>query len=115
MSEDPYPSPPPSPAKKIDPILRNALRYTISAREYETLHQYLISRSPPAIQRRAPQPRGYSSIVRSNNDFNAAAIRASSRIFVATQLGLKIWDLIAIYVLGKGRQQKYVEFSLGSK
>lgn len=107
MSDDPYPSPPPSPAKKIDPILRNALRYTISAKEYETLHQYLISRSPPAIHRRAPQPREYSSIVRSNNDFNAAAIRASCRIFVATQLGLKIWDLIKIYLLGKGRQQKF--------
>lgn len=107
MSEDPYPSPPPSPAKKIDPILRNALRYTISAKEYETIHQYLISRSPLAIQRRAPQPRVYSSIVRSNNnDFNAAAIRTSCRIFVATQLGLKIWDLITIYLLGKDRQQR---------
>lgn len=106
MPADPYSSPPPSPAKKIDPILRNALRYTISAKEYETLHQYLISRSPPAIQSRAPPPRNYSSIVRSNNDFNAAAIRVSSRIFIATQVGLKIWGLITIYVLGKGRQQK---------
>lgn len=105
MPGEPYPSPPPSP-KKIDPILRNALRYTISAKEYETLHQYLISRSPPAIRRRAPQPPRYSSIVQSNNDFNAAAIRASSRIFVASQTGLKIWDLIKLYVLGKGRQLK---------
>lgn len=105
MPGDPYPSPPPSPAKKIDPILRNALRYTISAKEYETLHQYLISRGPPAIQRRAPQPPRYSSIVQSKNDFNVAAIRAAFRIFVATQTGLKIWDLIKIYVLGSRKQK----------
>ncbi|KAK4133738.1 hypothetical protein BT67DRAFT_462809 [Trichocladium antarcticum] len=36
-----------------DPILRNALRYTISAREYATLHKYVISRSR-ALKRRAP-------------------------------------------------------------
>ncbi|KAK4150652.1 hypothetical protein C8A00DRAFT_17861 [Chaetomidium leptoderma] len=36
-----------------DPILRNALRYTISAREYATLHKYVISRSR-ALKKRAP-------------------------------------------------------------
>ncbi|KAK4162837.1 hypothetical protein QBC43DRAFT_214517 [Cladorrhinum sp. PSN259] len=36
-----------------DPILRNALRYTISAREYATLHKYVISRSK-ALKKRAP-------------------------------------------------------------
>ena len=29
----------------VDPILRNALRYTISAREYEKLHKYVLSKS----------------------------------------------------------------------
>jgi hypothetical protein len=36
-----------------DPVLRNALRYTISAREYATLHKYVISRSR-ALKKRAP-------------------------------------------------------------
>ncbi|EAQ84750.1 hypothetical protein CHGG_08764 [Chaetomium globosum CBS 148.51] len=36
-----------------DPILRNALRYTISAREYATLHKYVISRSR-ALKKHAP-------------------------------------------------------------
>ncbi|KAK4643201.1 hypothetical protein QC761_403690 [Podospora bellae-mahoneyi] len=36
-----------------DPILRNALRYTISAREYALLHKYVISKSR-ALKRRAP-------------------------------------------------------------
>src|SRR5688572_13480871 len=36
-----------------DPILQNALRYTISAKEYETLHKYIISRSK-VLRRNAP-------------------------------------------------------------
>ena len=36
-----------------DPVLRNALRYTISAREYALLHKYVITRSR-ALKRRAP-------------------------------------------------------------
>ncbi|KAK3942643.1 hypothetical protein QBC46DRAFT_425775 [Diplogelasinospora grovesii] len=46
--------PPPVTAKSTsDPILRNALRYTISAREYALLHKYIISRSR-MLKRRAP-------------------------------------------------------------
>lgn len=104
-SQESYPSPPPSPAK-IDPILRNTLRYTISSKEYETLHQYLIKRTPPAVRNQAPQPLRYSSIVQTNDDFNAAAIRASLRVFVASQTGLQLWDLITTYVLRRGRPQK---------
>jgi hypothetical protein len=48
--------PPPLPAmttarSTTDPVLRNALRYTISAREYAALHKYVLSRS--RILRRA--------------------------------------------------------------
>ncbi|SPQ26701.1 26ccd84e-468a-4bb8-9fbc-273d5f9ca6d2 [Thermothielavioides terrestris] len=46
--------PPPVTARSTtDPILRNALRYTISAREYAALHKYVISRSR-ALKKRAP-------------------------------------------------------------
>ncbi|CAJ2504657.1 Uu.00g120510.m01.CDS01 [Anthostomella pinea] len=41
------------PASAADPVLRNALRYTISAREYETLHKYVLSRSR-LLRKRAP-------------------------------------------------------------
>ncbi|KAI0394930.1 hypothetical protein F5Y17DRAFT_233936 [Xylariaceae sp. FL0594] len=41
------------PKSVADPVLRNALRYTISAREYETLHRYVISRSR-LLRKRAP-------------------------------------------------------------
>ncbi|KAK3316614.1 hypothetical protein B0H66DRAFT_500067 [Apodospora peruviana] len=42
-----------TPKSASDPILRNALRYTISAREYSLLHRYVISRSR-ALKKRAP-------------------------------------------------------------
>src|SRR5689334_4311964 len=40
-------------AAKDDPILRNALRYTMSAREYAALHKYILSRSR-VLKKRAP-------------------------------------------------------------
>lgn len=101
-STDPYPSPPPSPTK-VDPVLLNALRYTISAKEYKTLHQYLITRSPPPIRRRAPQPPRYDAIVHSRDDYNAATVRASLRVFAATLAGLKAWDFFTTHVLARSR------------
>lgn len=45
--------PRPSAKSTVDPILRNALRYTISAREYALLHRYILSRSR-LLKRRLP-------------------------------------------------------------
>ncbi|GAB7357091.1 hypothetical protein MBLNU459_g7902t1 [Dothideomycetes sp. NU459] len=59
--------------RPVDPILRNALRYTVSAKEYKLLHDYLISRAP-AVERRTPQPRRFEKIVEGNNDYNVAAV-----------------------------------------
>lgn len=104
---DPYPSPPPSPAQiKVDPILRNALRYTLSVREYRTLHQYLISRSPPAVRKRTPSPPKYAALVQSKDDYNGAAIRASLRVFIATQTSLKFWELIKRNLFARGKPQR---------
>ncbi|KAI1405052.1 hypothetical protein F4819DRAFT_445592 [Hypoxylon fuscum] len=41
------------PRSIVDPVLRNALRYTISAREYETLHKYVLTRSR-LLKKRVP-------------------------------------------------------------
>lgn len=56
----PAPAPAPAPRKPSisakatdDPILRNTLRYTISAREYALLHRYILSRSRQ-IKKRVP-------------------------------------------------------------
>ena len=108
--KDPYPSPPPSPAQiKADPILRNALRYTLSAEEYKTFHQYLISRSPTAVKRRALAPPKYTALVQTKDEYNGAAIRASLRVFVITQTSLKLWELIKGSLLSRGKPQRYVD------
>ena len=108
-SQDPYPSPPPSPAKgKVDPILRNALRYTISAKEYKTFHKYLITRSPAAVRKRAVPPTDYASLVYTKDDFNGATIRASLRVFVVTQTSLKLWESIKDNLFARGKPQKCV-------
>ena len=78
----------------VDPVLLNAIRYTISAKEYKTLHEYLIKQSPQLISSRAPQPSKYDAAVAGRNDYNAAAVRASLRVFLAAQTGLKVWDII---------------------
>lgn len=78
-----------------DPILRNALRYTISAKEYETLHKYIISHSK-ILKRNAPTVARVEKLVErpGRDDYNASAVRASLRVFFATVAGLKVWDII---------------------
>ncbi|CAL8581278.1 hypothetical protein XPA_006978 [Xanthoria parietina] len=106
-SAEPYPSPPPSPVpSRVDPILRNVLRYTVSAKEYKTLHDYLITRSPPAVRKRAPPPARVNSIARASDEHNAAAIRASLRVFIASQTGLQIWDQLTARIFGRGKPPK---------
>jgi hypothetical protein len=85
-----------------DPILRNALRYTISAKEYETLHKYIISRSK-VLKRNAPTVAKVEKLVErpGRDDYNAAAVRASLRIFFATSAGLKAWAVLSERVFGK--------------
>jgi len=80
--------------RPIDPVLKNALRYTVSAKEYKLLHQYLISRAP-AIEKRAPRPKKYESVVESEGDYNLSTVRASLRVFIAAYAGLKGWEYVA--------------------
>lgn len=85
----------------MDPILRNALRYTISPREYQLLHQYLLSRTP-AVRKRTIPPKKYDAIAKGGDDYNAAAIRASLRLAVITFSGLKTWELVKSRLLSRG-------------
>jgi hypothetical protein len=102
-------APPPAPMDKsqtIDPVLRNALRYTISAKEYELLHQYLLSRAP-AVKKRTPNPKRFDAISKGSDDYNVAAIRASLRLGIATFSGLKAWELINSKLLSRGKTTRY--------
>ncbi|KAF2097293.1 hypothetical protein NA57DRAFT_66901 [Rhizodiscina lignyota] len=90
--------------ENVDPVVRTALRYTLSEREYRLLHQYLLSRAP-AVRRRTPAPPKYAAIVKSKDDYNAAAIRASFRVFASTYAALKLWDTIKTKILSRGAPQ----------
>ncbi|MCJ1285598.1 hypothetical protein MMC26_004939 [Xylographa opegraphella] len=88
---------------KMDPVLRNAIRYTISAKEYRTLHEYLLKQSPTIVRSRAPLPSKYDAAIKNKDDYNAAAIRASLRVFLAAQLGLKLWDIVTEQLLRRSK------------
>ena len=92
----------------VDPIVRNALRYTISPREYQLLHQYLLSRAP-AVRKRTLPPKKYDAIAKGGDDYNAAAVRASLRLALLTFSGLKAWDLVKTKLLAR-RAPKRLEY-----
>lgn len=80
----------------IDPITRTALRYTLSPREYELLHAYLISRAPKRVQKQTPSPPRYEKYTKSNTesgDYNSSAIRAALRVYIGLFAGLKGFDI----------------------
>jgi len=97
----------PSGSAHVDPVLRNAIRYTISAKEYKTLHEYLLKNSPKVVRNRAPQPSKYDAAIKNKDDYNAAAVRASLRVFIAAQTGLKLWDIITAQIARRGRPVGY--------
>ncbi|KJZ71662.1 hypothetical protein HIM_08974 [Hirsutella minnesotensis 3608] len=69
----------------MDPVLRNTLRYTISAREYAVLHKYILSRSR-VLRRSAPGPATVDKALArpGGDDYNARAVRHALRVFAAT-------------------------------
>lgn len=84
----------------VHPALRNALRLTLSAREYKLLHDHVIKRCAP-IRRHAPSPSRYEAIVHSKeHKYNIAALRAALRVFLLTSGGLSLYD----YVIRKIRK-----------
>ncbi|KAF1999986.1 hypothetical protein P154DRAFT_492430 [Amniculicola lignicola CBS 123094] len=91
----------PSKPDRIDAVSRIALRYTLSPAEYQLLHQYLLSRAP-VVRKRTISPKKFNDITKGSDDYNAAAIRASLRLAVATFSGLKAWELITTKVLSRG-------------
>src|SRR3569833_133883 len=120
-------------AAKDDPILRNALRYTMSAREYAALHKYNLSRSR-VLRKRAPSVDTVNRIMNGDRPAsrrgsledkgkgkmkdqdakkvdgaggrNARAVRHSIRAFLATGIGLKLWSVVMRRLTGN--KQEYV-------
>ena len=106
----PSTSSPPARDSPAQIVLRNALRYTISAKEYTALHRYLITRSPLSLRKRAPTPHKFDSIVKTKDDYNTAAVRASLRVFLVAQTSLKLWDIVLAQLRGRGKRQKFAIF-----
>jgi hypothetical protein len=94
----------------VNPILRNALRISLTATEYKLLHEYLIKRSPIAIQGCAPSPSSFEAIVQSKDTYNEAAVRGSLRVFVTTAAGMKLLGFIAGRLLGRAKNARCVSF-----
>ncbi|KAH7157398.1 hypothetical protein B0J13DRAFT_671221 [Dactylonectria estremocensis] len=89
-------SPSSSSTAASDPVMRNALRYTISAREYAALHKYILSRSR-VLRRATPTPARVEKALqppKGGDDYNARTIRHALRVFVGTFLGMKGLDVI---------------------
>lgn len=115
-----------------DPVLRNAIRYTISAREYETLHKYIISRSRvlrkraptinavekymngesnrrASVNRDAAKARGEEKIAPRDSEsrgggadtYNTRAIRHALRVFIATGIGAKAYEMLLARLKGQ--------------
>ena len=90
--------------KPLDPVFRNALRYTVSPREYEVLHKYLLSRAPATVKKRAPRPKSYLAMVQNGDggsEYNSASVRGALRVFVAAYTGLKGWEFITNNLMKK--------------
>ncbi|KAF2724474.1 hypothetical protein K431DRAFT_281905 [Polychaeton citri CBS 116435] len=102
---------------KVDPITRTALRYSISPREYELLHQYLITRAPKRVQKRAPEPEKFEEYVTlprnaeggssEAEDYRVASLRLALRAFIGTYVGFKGWEFV-LERLASRRQKRSV-------
>lgn len=84
---------------------RTALRYVVSSREQQLLYRYILSRSKVArnnLQEKHDDRRekGHDG---AEDDYNAATIRISLRLFLASYSGLKLWETISAKLFSKGQ------------
>lgn len=103
----PQRNPPPddATAPAVHPVIRNALRVSLSAQEYKVLYDRILKRSL-AWSHQLPTPSRYESIVRTSNKYNVAAIRASLRVFLGVSGGISLTEAL-IARLGKGDTRYY--------
>ncbi len=88
-----------SAATTVDPVMRNALRYTVSPREYAALHKYIIARSK-TLRRNAPTPAAVEKALAPTpasaaSDYNAKAVRHALRVFVTSWVGMKGYEFVS--------------------
>lgn len=86
--------PKPGDAAGVHPVIKNALRMSLSAKEYRILHERVLLRSATA-EHYLPAPSRYEAIIHTKNKFNVAAVRASLRVFLVLNGGLSLADLVS--------------------
>ncbi|EAU34908.1 conserved hypothetical protein [Aspergillus terreus NIH2624] len=92
-SGSPSSVPPPDSSPQVHPVVRNALRISLSAKEYKLLHDYAARRAP-GLQAQLPSPAKFEAIVRSKSKYNEASVRASIRVFLLSGALLKVLELV---------------------
>ena len=83
-----------------DQAPRNSLRYVLTPREQQLLYRKLLARSK-TLQTRAG-PEGQSP---GEDDYNAASLRISLRLFVASYSGLKLWEKLSERLFSRGKER----------
>lgn len=97
------PAPGPGDAPDVHPVVRTALRVSLSAKEYRALHG-LLGKHAPGVQGKLISPSHCDAIVQSKNRRNEAAVRASLRVFVGTGAALKLVETIISRIRGSAEQ-----------
>jgi hypothetical protein len=87
-----------APSPPCDAITRNALRYTVSAREYAALHKYILSRNR-VLRRSTPSPAAVEKALHPKDaspsgEYNAKAVRHALRVFAVTWTGMKGYEFV---------------------
>jgi hypothetical protein len=97
------PAPGAGDAPDVHPVVRTALRISLSTKEYRALHG-LLGKRAPGVQKKLVSPSHYDAIVHSKNRRNEAAVRASLRVFVGTGAALKLVETIISRIRGSREQ-----------
>jgi len=77
-----------------NPVLRNALRFSISAREEELLAKYLKSRKAHHAATPSSPPAEKAEGGNAEENYSIATTRVTGRLFISSYAVLKVWELL---------------------
>jgi hypothetical protein len=83
---------PPSHARRL---LILSLRYAISPKEYAIIRRRILIKGPSSIAIRTPSKSQFDAVCNQTEDFIPASTRAGLRVFLASSLVLKLWDVLS--------------------
>ncbi|KAJ6108514.1 hypothetical protein N7523_009837 [Penicillium sp. IBT 18751x] len=89
----------------VHPIVRNALRISLSVKEYQALHNVAVKRVP-SLKDKLPSPSHYESMANPKNRHTEAALRTSLRVFVGSGVAMKLVEVVMKRIRGDTKQAK---------